>query len=99
MPPQIDGSLEIGRRLVGPADLAAFADRLVGRADDLEHLASILARFHRRLEPLDTANEMRHLLWEAVIPDFFEHGEGVALCRGGLLDRVAVPRLAVGQQR
>src|SRR5262249_51715557 len=66
---------------------------------NLQHVAAVFAGLDRRRVALDAADEMRHLLGEAVVPDLLEHGKRVALGRAGLFDGVAVALLAVGQER
>jgi len=71
---------------------------VVGSQDDLEDLAAVFAGFHGFLQTANASAEMGHLLRETVVPDFLEHGEGVALGGRGFFDRIAVAGLAVGQQ-
>src|SRR2546425_7409923 len=97
-PPEIDGLLDPRRRHVGKRDLAPLARGVVGGVEDLEHRAPVLSRLHRLLLPHRAAGEVPQLLGEAVVPDFFVHGERVALGRPRLLHRVTVALLAVREE-
>src|SRR5579871_1004010 len=96
--PQINRLVHLSRRVM-PVDALARAGRFVSGVDDFQHFAAILAGFNRRLLALHAAREVLDLLRETVVPDFLEHGEGVAFRRGGFFDGVAVAGFTVCQER
>src|SRR2546426_926362 len=95
--PGVNGLFRIG--LEGQVHLFSRRRGKVRRLDSLQHGLSIVSGDERRRLAAHALKEVRHFLREAVVPHLLVHREAPALRRSGLLDRVAVARLAVGLER
>src|SRR5271157_2742861 len=95
--PQVDGALDASGA-EGEADLHAHPGRAIAGQENFPDDPAVLAGGDRGLLAVGTAGEVVHFLGEAVVPELLLDGVRPALGGRGLLDGVAVARLAVGRQ-
>src|SRR3954452_16607633 len=96
--PEIDWLHDFDRR-ERQVDGLARTSREISGVDRLQDGFSVFGGYQWLLVPLHAIGEVLHLLREAVVPALLIHGEGPAHRRLRLLDRVAVPGVAVGRER
>src|SRR5205085_12172890 len=96
--PQIHGLLPCGRG-EWELDFAAGPSSLIASEEDLQDGATVFATHTRPSAVGDAVRKVLELAGVPRVEELLEHGEGPSPCGVGLLDRIAVAALAVGEDR
>src|SRR5260221_14552488 len=97
--PEIDGPLDIHRRLIWQGNLATLASRSIPRIKRVQYCEAIFSSRLRTFLATRAAREMIQLLRRSVVPKLLEHWIGPTLVAGRFLHCVAIAIFAERRQR